>query len=108
MFDKEQWQIIGDDRREVLLGVVSNTVFVYPAYGKPYSVCIRVPSGFFSYMRDVLKLGEEEAKARPVAFFLEEHAGLWYLGIKYGSPSCTIDLWSYKKMPTWAHRLRCL
>ncbi len=108
MFDKEQWPIIGDDEPGVLLDVVSNVVAVHPERKAAYSVCVRVPSGFFSYMRDVLKLDEDTAKARPVTFFLEESDRLWYLGIRYSVTEEVLDLWSYKDLPAWASKVRCL
>lgn len=108
MFDKEEWSIQGADTPEVLLGVVSNTVLVEPLHGKAYYVCIRVPSHFFPYMREVLKIPEELAKLHPVQFSLEQQEGIWYFAATYGRVRDIMDLWKYKDLPIWANRTRCL
>lgn len=102
MFDKEQWLIMGDSEAREYFGVVSNTVSVAPRRGKPYLTYIRVPSGFFSFMRDVLKITVESAKLHPVRFFLEEEGDGWFLCIEYGEVPTVFDLWKYKSVPGWA------
>ena len=109
IFDKEQWEIIGAEKPEKVLGIADNVVLVNPRVGSRYKVCIRVPSGMFSYAKRGLKLSAEDLKHRPLKFFLDEDGnGLWYFTLSTLAMSYSIDLWPYTKLPGWAVRDRCL
>lgn len=108
-FDKEQWDVIGSDVPETSLGIIDNVVLVCPRVGSKYKVCIRVPSGMFSFVKTVLKISKEDLKKRPVKFFLEEDGtGQWYFTLATLAYHTAIDLWPYKGIPNWAVRGRCL
>jgi hypothetical protein len=105
VFDKELWGIVGDDNPHVVARVVSNTVCVRPATGKGFSVVIRIPSGFFSYLRDVAKVSSDELANNPLRFYLEEMDGKWYFGYSRVGEYDT-DMWPYASLPHWANRSR--
>lgn len=108
-FDKEQWSVIGDALPQVCCGVIDNTVLVCPYVGAKYKVCIRVPSGMFSFIKDVLKLDANSLKTHPVKFFLEEESpGEWCFIIGTLAMSEALALWPYRGLPSWAVKGRCL
>ena len=108
-FDKEQWPVIGDDEPITCAGVIHNVVLVCPRAGAKYKVCIRVPSGLFSFIKEVLKLKPEDLKTHPVKLFLEEDApGEWCFVIGTLAMPEALALWPYKGLPQWAVRGRCL
>lgn len=108
-FDTEQWPVHAGEGPGLLLGVVDNRVLVCPRVGKKYKVCIRVPSGFFSFMNDALKLQPEAVKSHPVKFYLEEeHDRSWCLIMGTLAMPSALALWSYRSLPAWAQRTRCL
>lgn len=108
-FDKEQWSVIGDDAPIVCAGAVSSTVLVSPRVGSRYKVCIRVPSGLFSFLRKPLNVDANKLKNKPVRFYLEEDfPGEWTFILSTLALPVAIELWPYKGLPNWAERSRCL
>lgn len=109
IFEKEEWTMVADDDPRTLLDAVSNVVDVVPRRASAYRVCARVPSAFFPFMRDVLKVRREEALEKPVSFLLEEvDSDRWIFAADCKNGTGVVDLWFYKDLPYWAGRHRCL
>jgi len=108
-FDKEQWPVLGDDLPQLCMGVINNTVQVVPQKDSVYKVCIRVPSGLFSFSESTLLLSPAELRRKPGSFYLEEVSHeLWMFTFTTMALPEPVDLWSYKGLPIWGIRGRCL
>ena len=103
-FDKEMWGIVRDEEQRTYCDVFDNTVQVLPQRKREYSAQIKVPSDLFSFIRSVLGVSIESARATPLSFYLEEGGGVWFFGIYL--PDDSIDLWTYRELPAWAWRIK--
>lgn len=102
MFDKEQWVVIADTEERKYADVISNAVYVAPERGREYVVHIRVPSGLFTYLKEVMKISEEDMREYPLSFYLQEDNEVWYFGTEQRNIS--IDLWRYRSLPAWGNK----
>lgn len=98
-FVKPQW-VFKKARNRDVYGTLRNAMHIRPGgRSKERVVPVDIPTEFFRFARDVLKIVE----FRPDAlFYLEKDNSRWYLGFDSGHDR--IDLWYYTKstLPDWA------
>lgn len=99
-FDKPQWKW-SKVYEEMDFGGMRNTVRVEPLRKKAYNALVAIPTDFFKFAREVLKIDDLSG----AWFYMEETGnGKWTFGVEYGNDF--MDLWSYtdKSFPVWLNK----
>lgn len=102
VFESPQWAWKREYEQRDFAGVSNAIEMERLGDTESLTIYVSIPSGFFKYAREVLKLSREDIET--VSFYFDQISTKeWVLGFDVESAHYYIDLWSYttSTLPAW-------